>query len=275
MNWLEGLIYGLISGLAEFMPVSSQAHQRIMLHMFGLDAADPVRDLAVHLALLYALYTGCRNIIDPIRRDRRAQLQRRRGHRQSGLNILNLRFIKNAAAPMLIGMLLIPFVFKADNNLLTVSICLLVNGLLLFFSERLIHGNKDVRSMTVFDSTLIGLAGALSGFCGISRFGATASVAVSRGAERQQALNWAFLLGIPALVLLSGMDLFTAIFGGVEIHFWRNFFTYILSAAGAYIGGYLSILLVKLLCVNIGFYGFAYYSWGASLFSFILYLIVV
>ena len=37
LNWLECLIYGLLSGLTEFLPVSSLAHQTVILKVFGLE----------------------------------------------------------------------------------------------------------------------------------------------------------------------------------------------------------------------------------------------
>lgn len=275
LSWLESLIYGLVSGLAEFLPVSTHAHQQLLLHLFGAESSDPVRDLFVHLALLFSIFTGCRTLTDQIRRERKIQLQSRRGNRHTSRALLDLKLVKNASVPMLIGLLVLSYVSDTNSSLLITAVFLIFNGVLLYLPERMIQGNKDVRGMTLFDSLLIGISGALSVFPGISRMGSTASAAVARGADRQHALNWAFLLSIPALALLTGLDLVAIFTYAGEINFWTNFFTYVLSIAGAYVGGCVSIKLVKLLTVNVGFYGFAYYSWGAALFTFILYLTVV
>ena len=56
MNWLQSLIYGLISGLTEHLPVSSLAHQRILHSLFGVSQSDPICDLLVHLAVLFAVF---------------------------------------------------------------------------------------------------------------------------------------------------------------------------------------------------------------------------
>ena len=40
----------------------------------------------------------------------------------------------------------------------------------------------------------------------------------------------------------------------------------------SYGGAYLAILTLRFLSVNLGFSGFAYYSWGAALLIFILYM---
>ena len=52
-------------------------------------------------------------------------------------------------------------------------------------------------------------------------------------------------------------------------------FKCILSVLGAGCGSYFGIMLMRFLAVKVGFTGFAYYSWGAALFSFVMYLVVV
>ncbi len=273
MNWFESLIYGLISGLAEFLPISSQAHQSLLMQLFGVEVRDPVRDLFVHLALLFALFSGCRSTIGHIRREQKQRSSRGR-YRRGSRALLDMRLIKNAAIPMLIGMLIVSYSVQ-KTNLVMITVFLLINGVILFIPERMMQGNKDARGMSAIDSFLIGISGALSSFYGISRVGATTSTALARGADRQCALNWALLLSIPALVMLAGLDVL-AMFGAAGgLGFWGSLLTYILSATGAYCGGYASIAIMKFLTVRTGYSIFAYYSWGAALFTFLLYLTVV
>ena len=275
MNWLESLIYGLVSGLTEFLPISSQAHQRLLMQIFGTQSRDPVRDLFVHFAMLIALYSGCKVTIEHLRRERNQRIHNKRGQAQTARILLDERFVKNAAIPMLIGILVLSYALKTDTNLLSAAALLLINGIILFASGRMMQGNKDVRSMTYLDSMLIGGFASLSAFTGISRIGCVTTAAIARGADRQHSLNWAFFLSIPALILLMGIDLLKIISGGVGISFWSSFFTYLISAAGAYIAGRYSLKLMRFLTVRVGFSGFSYYCWGASLFSFLLYLTVV
>jgi hypothetical protein len=49
---------------------------------------------------------------------------------------------------------------------------------------------------------------------------------------------------------------------------------YLVSAIAAFIGGHLGVSLMRYLSVHKGYAGFAYYSWGAAMFAFVLYLIV-
>ncbi len=275
MNWLQSILYGFVSGLSEFLPISSNAHQQILMHLFGIDVLDPVRDFVVHIALLLALVSACRTILEQVRRDYRIQ-QRAKGRsvRQSRI-ALDMKLVKAAAAPMLIGMVVLTYLTNRTSNLISISVFLLINGIILYIPDRMLQANKDVRAMSGLDSLLIGLSGAISAFCGISRTGAMMSTAVARGADRQNALNWVLLLCFPALILLSAVDLVGIFTVQTDIAFWASFLSYILSGFTAYVGGYLSVLMLKYFTINKGISGFCYYSWGAALFAFIIYLTAV
>lgn len=274
-SWLESLLYGFISGLTEFLPVSSRAHQQILLHLLGKDVRDPVRDLLILIALLLSLFTVCRPTIEQFRRDNIAFSRRRRQVKITQRSLLDLKLVKNATVPMLIGIILLSFLYKGSSNLLSICLFLLINGALIFLSCRMIQGNKDSRSMTQFDSLLIGISGALSVFPGISRITCTTMSAIMRGADKNQALNWSLLISIPAIILFAVLELTAAFTNSPAINIGANLLGYVLSALGAYIGGYLSIKLMKLISYNVGLQGFAYYSWGTALYTFIIYLTVV
>lgn len=274
LSWFESLIYGLISGIAEFLPISSHAHQRILRQLFGAHNRDPVLDLFVHIALLASLYSGCRAMFEHLRREQRQHLHRRRANPQTSYILMDERFVRNAVLPMIIGILVFTYVFDTETNLLTTAVFLLLNGIVLFVSGRMMQGNKDVRSMSYLDSLLIGGFASLSAFTGISRVGFITSAGIARGANRQQALKWAFLISIPILILMAVIDILKIISGGAIFSFWGNFFSYLISACGAYIAGYYGLKFMRFLAVRIGFSGFAFYCWGASLFSFLLFLMV-
>lgn len=274
MNWLESILYGLVSGLTEFLPVSSRAHQKLLQSIFGVDHPDPVYNLVVHLALLGAIWAGCRKLLDPIRREYFRKVKVRHSSGRTDGAKLEWTFIKNAVFPLIVVMIILLYFNIGKGNLMITSIFLLVNGVILFLPSRMISGNKDGRTVSLLDSTLFGAAAGLSGIVGISRIGTACSVAAMRGIDKHKAFNWALLISIPALMLMSGYDIISIFANGADVHFWSHFFTYILAAAGAYAGGYISIMLAKLVVTNSSFSGFAYYSWGAALITFILYLTI-
>lgn len=274
MNWIQSILYGLLSGITEFLPISSEAHQLILQKIFGLERQDPVCELLVHLGVLLALLMCCRTMLHGLRRELNLYQSRRNSRRRASKGIFEIRLVRSAAAPLLIGMLLLLITSGLRQSLTAVTLFLLVNGVILFLPERMSSGNKDARSMSPLDGFLVGLSGALSVFPGISRVGATASTAVARGAEKQSALNWSLLISIPALVLLMGFDLLHLVTYGFEPFSLPRLLGYILTLITSYAGGFLSILFLRFTAARSGFSGYAYYCWGAALFTFILYLAI-
>ena len=49
MNFFESCLYGLFSGLAEFLPVSAEAHQVLLRQLFGVEGKLPLLNLLGHI----------------------------------------------------------------------------------------------------------------------------------------------------------------------------------------------------------------------------------
>lgn len=263
MNWLQSIIYGFVSGLTEFIPVSSRGHQAILLELFGQSSSNPILDILVHSAVLIAIYFSQKSIRSSVTSSRTA-------HSITGP--LDRRFVKSAVIPMLVGILLLTYLTKANRSLLFVSVVTFINGLILFVPGRMLRGNKDARSMSTLDGILVGLLATLSAFPGISRVGAVVSCACARGAHRHSALNWALSLSFPAICMWLLIDVFHLFTTFQPVDFLSVVY-YLLAAVSAYAGTYLGIRFVRIVTARVGFSAFAYYSWGAALFAFILYLI--
>ena len=269
MNLLQSILYGFVSGLSEFMPASSHAHQQIMEELFGCQS-DPVKNLFIHIAVLLALYFGSRSLFDAVLRERR--ISSRRSRRAAVNRDYVYPFVRTASITLIIAYSSITYIWGQSYSLITVAVLSLINGIILFVPDRLIQSNKTAQHMTTFDSMLTGLLGALSAFTGLSRIGVSNAYAIARGASRQHAYNWTLLISFPAIVLMIILDTISMFTGALPITF-IGVLGYFLAAGFAYLGAYLSISLMKFLSVKVGFSAFSYYSWGMALFTFILYLI--
>jgi len=245
-----------------------------MLRLFGMSYREPARDVFVHIAVLLALLTGCRPIFNSLLREQRlssSASRRRRGDRRS---VHELRLFKTAVLPLLIGLLRYLALRKIETSFFVLALVFIVNGIIIIVPEYTRHGNKDGRFMSGWDGVMLGIFGAFSAIPGISRVGGMNFYTIMRGVDRNHSLNWAFLLSVPALLLFMLFDivnLFTIPLGTIS---FVSVLLYFVSAIAAYCGGYFSILLMRYLSVHTGYAGFAYYSWGAAMFTFVLYLIV-
>lgn len=276
MNWLQSILFGLVSGLSEFLPISSRAHSDVLLHLFGLGDRDPVMLLIIHVAMLLALFGAMRPQLDQFEREKK--LRHRNRKRQDGQVLQALadrRVVNNAIIPMLILMILLRYILRLDIQLPLSSLLLLINGIILYLPERMMQGNKDASGMSQLDSYLLGLAAALCVLSGFSGVGLVLSVALFRGADRQKAWNWTLLLMFPALAAQGVMDIIDWISGVGAIAGISHFFHYLLGGVSTYFAAWAGILLMKRLIRNGNPSVFAYYSWGAALFSFLLYLSVI
>ena len=271
MNWLQCILYGLFLGFGEFIPVPNGAQMHILQQIFGSSVNDPLRELLVHIFSLAAFFLAWRNPLDVIRRDSRMAQRGTRIYNQIYRGSADSQFVRTAAIPMLISMIVIMFLYEGSK--IWTMIILLINGIILYLPERMLQGNKTAKSMSPLDGVLIGLCSALSVIPGMSRVGLGVSVGMMRGADRKHTLNWAYLLSVPALLLLIGGDLFVLIFASQTVTLSTGFGGYLLLSIFSFAGAYLSVFLVRNFIIHRGLHAFAYYSWGAAMFYFILYLL--
>lgn len=275
MDFLQCIIYGLISGLAEFLPVSSGGHQAVLMKLFGLSGVSAVGTLFIHVGCLLAGLFCCRPVLSRLSREITIASRPVRGRRNRDARTLyELRLLKTALIPMLIGLLPYIFTMKLSGNLLILAVFMIINGIIILVPEYMAHGNKTAKHMTVLENTGIGIAAALSCIPGISRIGAVCSFGLYRGADRQHTLNWALVLSIPALLLMILFDLIGILAGGFSGLSLGLFIGYLFAGIMAFVGAYFGILLIRFLTVRTGYSAFAYYCWGAAMFALILYLTV-
>ena len=118
MNILQSLLYGLLSGLAEFLPVSAGAHQGILAKLFGLNSVHPLCTFFIHIACLAAVFISCSPMISRLQREFFLSVRPARGRKsRDRRTAFDVRLLRIAVFPMLLGILLYGFTVKLANNL--------------------------------------------------------------------------------------------------------------------------------------------------------------
>ena len=275
ITMIQSILYGLVCGFAEFLPVSSQAHRSILNCLFGVNQEEPLMVMFLHIGALLALIISSMSLLQRLQREMEIKrLARRRSRRQPDeLALLDMSIVKTACTVLLIGFV---FYFEAaalHGNLPMVAIFLVVNGLILHVPLYLPKGNKDARTMSRLDAVLLGLGSALAMLPGVSRVGVSTSVGISRGATPQNAYKWALLISIPALVVHIVLDLVSVVSAGLGQLDFSFILQCIMCGCAAYIGAIGAISLMKMIVYRSGIENFSYYCWGAALFTFILYMV--
>lgn len=273
INWLESIIYGFIMSFAEFLPISSHAQGHILQQIIGAGRHDYLRDLLVHIFTLAAFFVAWKKPLEPFRFNNPSLYHSRSRHSNRDFRQnRDSRFVRASIIPMLLVMIL-SFYFWRSPGTISVVILLMINGVIMYLSERMLHGNKHAGLMSSMDAWLLGSVCAIGVIPGFSRMGLGIAVAQMRGADRKHAVNWVYLLSVPALLLLIGFDLVNLTFGSQLLVLSSNFWGYLLLSISSFAGSYLSVYFMRNIVLHHGLCAFSYYSWGAALFMFILYLL--
>lgn len=275
LNILYNLIYALIFGFTEFLCIDSASHILLYEFLTGRKQTDPLLTAFVRVGVLIGVTVSCWDRIRQLWRERKMSMRSR--HRQNWQSDpvaqLDLRVLATASFPTLASVLLYSFAGDLITGLLSLALVVVVNGLIVFIPRLVRQGNKDGRTVSRLDALLLGIGAALGAVAGVSRTGAMLTIASVRGMDRTYAINMVLLLSIPVLLGLLCFDIVAVVAAGVAFGI-IDLLVYCLCAAVACGASWLMILLMRYLSVKIGFSGFAYYSWGFALFTFILYLTI-
>lgn len=264
MIWLQQLIYGLVSGLAACFPVSMEAHQDILRVIFGVEQKLPLLQLLLDGACILALLVGCR-------RDWKRLHQYRSKDGFGAKRKMTLRLLQTAVVPLLLVLVPTRWFGRQLSGLHILSLCLLLNGIILFIPQQLRSGNRDARTLSPLAAVALGLAGGLGGFSGISCLALMLCVALALGISRSNALSYTYFLYIPAMVVYLGYDVLE-LAGGMEAVSGTVMLRYALAAGACYLGCTLAMKAMRALCSRNKYTGCAFYSWGAAMLAMILFL---
>ena len=212
INIVPALILGLIQGLTEFLPISSSAHLRIAgLVMPG--AEDPgatftaITQIGTELAVLLYFRKDIANII---RSWFLSVFSRRRGAGRFLTPEQRVQarlgwFIIGGTIPIaVLGLVFQDTIRETFRSLWLIGAVLVIFGIILWIADKAGRTGRVLSDMKLPQGVAIGLAQALALIPGVSRSGATISMARALGFNRAAAARFAFLLAIPA-VLASGL----------------------------------------------------------------------
>lgn len=275
-NLLQKMIFALLSGIAEILPISAPAHQMVYRVMTGLPQNDAWLMAAIRLGVLTALFLCCKMRLKRLSREYRLSKRASRRRKNLGANpqaLLDLRVLTTAMIPLLISVLFYKRAGEWICGLASIVLTMTLNGFILFLPRLMGQGNKNGRSMSRLDSVLMGLGGALGAIPGLSRIAGTTTVGIGRGVDRGYAWDTALILSIPVMLGLLVFDIYAVAVAEVSLTF-LSALAYLLAALLSFGGAYIGIATMRLLSVKTGFTGFAYYCWGMALFTFILYLMI-
>ena len=209
MEYFKFILYGLIQGLTEFIPVSSTAHLKVISNLLGINDPGPSLSAIIQLGSVVALFWYFKNDLFKLR----GQLSKKNYY------LINKKLfwsILIATIPIILfgGTIKLFFTHFFDKFLrsnLSIALVSFFMAFFMYISDRSKKGFINLKNHNYSNSFLIGFSQAFAIFPGVSRSGVTLSTALISGWERGDAVKFSFLLGIPAITF-SGIVEFISSF---------------------------------------------------------------
>ena len=250
---LAAIIWGLIQGLAEFLPISSSGHLVIipaLLSEIGVDIEPPSLAISalLHLGTLIAVLAYYRQDVVRVIRFRTDP---------EGRKILLLVGI--GTIPAVVGLLLPDALDQFQATVSNVGWTLMATGLILVVGHRLANGTRTLLEGRIPDAVTVGIAQAFALVPGISRSGITIAAGNGRGFEPTEAARYSFLLGIPAIAGAGASQVPNLVGSsefGVEL---------LIGMAVAALTGYMAIAMLLAALRRVGLLPFAGYCLAMGL----------
>jgi len=254
----DAIIWGLVQGLTEFLPISSSGHLVLvpaLLAKAGIDIGEPSLTVSavLHLGTLLAVLVFYRTDLIRLAGVRRDPEARRT------LGVLAL-----GTVPAVIGLPLRSGLESIEQNPPVVAGALLVTGLILVVAERLPQGARSLEGARASDAIWVGIAQSFALIPGISRSGSTITMATARGFSRAEAARFSFLLAIPTIAgggLLSVTEL-----DGSDGSVSAIFVGFVVAA----VSGYAAIAVLLRLITTRGFLPFALYCFVVAVIALVV-----
>ncbi|MFM6841385.1 MAG: undecaprenyl-diphosphate phosphatase [Candidatus Planktophila sp.] len=198
----SAIFLGIIQGLTEFLPISSNAHLAIIGKLMD-SARDPgatftaITQIGTELAVLIYFRKDIFSIIKAWLKSlkRSSHLT----HHESSDARLAWLIAVGTLPIVILGYLGQSYIENELRSLWIIATTLIVFGFLLGFLDYMGRNERTLDQLTPGHGILYGLAQSLALIPGVSRSGATIAMGRILGYRRESALRYSFLLALPAV----------------------------------------------------------------------------
>ena len=215
MDWIESLALGVVQGITEFLPISSDGHLNITQMGFehltgrGTSAADKIFfDVMLHVGTLLAI----------VAHYRQQALAGAAGLLKDAPDLpppyRRMAVVRTGILVVVATLPLIPdklFFMKrieeAFESLTATGVGFLITAAILLLTIRLRGGQKGPAETTWLDALLVGVAQMFAPLPGVSRSGLTISAALALGFSRTWAVNFSLMMAVPAILGATAFEL--------------------------------------------------------------------
>lgn len=261
--YFQSIIYGIVQGLTEFLPVSSSGHLAVFQNLFGKisdNLSSVTFTLLLHVGTLAAVilvyYKDVWELIKSFFSIVKKIFTRK--FKFSTLNQSEKFFVLlfMALIPLLLGAVLEDTVEIVSAYTFAVGILWIINGIMLYVLEKLNKKPVEFESIKPKKAFVVGLYQLAAIFPGISRSGMTITGGIMNGFNREFAVKFSFILSIPAIL---GSVVVTVLKDAESIALGSDMGLIFAGMIASFVSGLAAIKLLNYITKKSSFKVFAYY----------------
>ena len=207
MTIWDAIFQGIVQGLTEFLPVSSSGHLSLVQYFTGNSGEiGAMFSILLHLGTLIAVLIAFKDIIFELIFEAFSMLADIFKGKFSFKNMNPKRkmiwFLVLSLVPLFAVLPIKDFysAVSSDNDIIVEGFCFVITGCLLLLADRLGSGKIDMKTMRAKDALVMGAAQAIAPLPGVSRSGSTVAAGLLMGLNRDYAVTFSFIMGVPAVL---------------------------------------------------------------------------
>lgn len=204
MDLFAAALLGVVQGLTEFLPVSSSGHLILARAFFGWDTGRfglPF-DVACHVGTLLAVVVFFRADVVKLIAAAPGALTGRDGEWERFGRLI----VVGTIPIVIVGGLFADVIETRLRSPLVVAVTLTIGAIGLLIAERIGRKTREARQLGYGEAFLIGVAQACALAPGVSRSGATLTVAMLLHVQRASAARFVFLMSLPAIIAAAAKE---------------------------------------------------------------------
>ena len=221
IEFLKAIIFGIVEGITEWLPISSTGHMILLREFMSLDVSDAFWEMflvVIQLGAILAVIILFWNKIWPFVMENKKLSMKKDTMQMWGKVVI-------ACVPAVIYMITLEDFMDAlmsDIQKWVVAAALIIVGILFLIVEKWNKGRNakitDIGHLSYRLAFFIGVCQLFAGvFPGTSRSGATIIGALIFGVSRTVAAEFTFILAIPAMIGASGVKILKFVAGNTAV----------------------------------------------------------
>ncbi|AGK97003.1 undecaprenyl-diphosphatase UppP [Clostridium pasteurianum] len=192
MSIFQAIVYGIVQGIGEFLPISSTAHLILVPWFFGWGDPGVAFDVALHLGTALA-------VILFFWKDWISLISSGFTKPKSENGKLFWLIIAATIPGGIFGVFLDNYMQNFRNPAL-IGIMLIIMGIVLYYADKIGSKEIEMEKIGLKRSLIVGFSQVLAVVPGVSRSGITMSAGRFMGIERESIAKFTFLLSSPIIL---------------------------------------------------------------------------